>query len=276
MSLDAAVVAHYGQGDLLERIETALRAAGKDPARPAVDDLAGVDEFHARGREATIELAQWLPPALDGELLDIGSGLGGPARFLAASRGYRVVGVDLTPEYVAVANELSRRCGLGDQVRFLAGNALDLPFAAASFQAAYTQHVAMNIADKAGLYAEAARVLRPGGTVVIYDILQGPGGAVRYPTPWSADGSTSFLLDLAAMKEQLAAAGFAVLDERERRAESVAWFEARAAAAASGTLPPLGVHLLLGTVFREAFANLLANLKDGRVIPTYLRAVRLP
>ena len=104
MSLDAAVVAHYGKGDLLQRIEAALREAGKDPAQPAADDLAGVDEFHARGREGTIELAQWLPPALDTELLDIGSGIGGPARFLAATRGYRVVGVDVTPEDVEVAN----------------------------------------------------------------------------------------------------------------------------------------------------------------------------
>ena len=276
MSLDAAVVAHYGKGDLLQRIEAALREAGKDPAQPAADDLAGVDEFHARGREGTIELAQWLPPALDTELLDIGSGIGGPARFLAASRGYRMVGVDLTPEYVEVANELSRRCGLGDRVRFLTGNALALPFDPSSFAAAYTQHVAMNIADKPGLYAEAARVLRPGGTLVVYDILQGPGGAVRYPTPWSVDGRASFLLDLAGMKEHLIAAGFELLEHRERREESVAWFETRAAAAAAGALPPLSVRLLLGPVFKDAFANLLTNLKEARVIPTYLRAVRLP
>ena len=174
MKLDEAVVAHYGKGELLQRIEVALREAGKDPLHPSADELAGVDEFHARGREATVELADWLPPALDTELLDIGSGIGGPARFLAATRGYRVVGVDLTPEYVAVANELSRRCGLDDRVRFLTANALNLPFEPASFAAAYTQHVAMNIADKQGLYADAARVLRPGGSLVIYDILTPP------------------------------------------------------------------------------------------------------
>lgn len=275
MSLTDAVVAHYGRGDLLSRIETALRESGKDPEQPAIDDLAGVDEFHSRGREATIELADLLPAALDTELLDIGSGIGGPARFMAATRGYRVVGVDLTPEYVEVANELSRRCGLGAQVRFLAGDALKLPFENAGFAAAYTQHVAMNIADKAGLYREVARVLRPGGSLAIFDILQGPGGPVRYPTPWSADGTTSFLLDRTSLEQHLNAAGFTVELVRDRREESLAWFEARVAAAkAGGGPPPLSVRLLLGPDFAQAFATLVVNFREQRAIPTFVRAVR--
>lgn len=274
MTVAEAVVAHYGKQGLLERIDAALRESGKDPERLSADDLAGVDEFHSRGREGTVELAEWLPPTLDGELLDIGSGIGGAARFLAAARGYRVVGVDLTPEYVEVANELSRRCGLADRVRFETADALSLPFTPASFAAAYTQHAAMNIADKAGLYAEIARVLRPGGTLVIYDILQGPGGPVRYPTPWSADGSTSFMLDLPALERHLAAAGFAVLEYRDRREQSVQWFEARAAATASGTPPALSIRLLLGPMFAEAFANQAVNMREARTIPTYVRAVR--
>jgi ubiquinone/menaquinone biosynthesis C-methylase UbiE len=272
MSLQQAVVAHYGRGDLLARIEDGLRAAGKDPRHPTIDDLAPMDEFHARGREATAELAELLPPEVDTEVLDLGSGLGGPARFLAATRGLRVVGIDLTPEYVDVANELSRRCGLADRARFVAGDATDLPFPPASFAAAYTQHVAMNIEDKDALYAGVARVLRPGGAFVIYDILRGPGGQVAYPTPWSADGSTSFLVDLPALRDLLERHGFAIAEVRERGAESVAWFEARAKAAAG--LPPTGIHLLLGPLFEPAFKNLIANLLGGSVVPTFVRAVR--
>ena len=275
MTLANAVVAHYGKGDLLRRIETALRDAGKDPEHPSVDDLVGVDEFHSRGRDATVELAQLLPAAIDTELLDIGSGLGGPARFLAATRGHRVVGIDLTPEYVDVAGELTRRCGLADRVRFLTADAVDLPFADASFAAAYTQHAAMNVQDKKRLYAEIARVLRPGGTFVAYDILQGPGGAVSYPTPWSADGTTSFLVDPAGLRRHLADAGLDLLEERDRRAESLAWFKARAAAAAAkGGPPPLSLRLVLGPLFQDAFANLIANLEAATVVPTFVRAVR--
>lgn len=274
MRLAQAIVDHYALGDLLQRIEVALRESGKNPAQPTVDDLAGVDEFHSRGRQATVELADWLPASAPTEVLDIGSGLGGPARFLASTRGLRVVGIDLTPEYVEVANELTRRCGLADRARFLTANALDLPFDDACLAAAYTQHVAMNIADKAALYAEVARVLRPGATLVIYDILRGPGGPVQYPTPWSADGSTSFLVDLAELQELLGDAGFTVEKHRDRREDSVTWFEQRAAAAAGGTPPPMSIRLLLGPLFAPAFANLVANLRSSAVIPTMVRAVR--
>jgi len=272
MALNAAVVAHYGRGDLLARIEAGLRAAGKDPAHPTIDDLAPIDEFHARGREATVELAELLPSSVETEVLDVGSGLGGPARFLAATRGLRVVGIDLTPDYVTVATELSRRCGLADRVRFLTGDATDLPFPPASFAAAYTQHVAMNIADKPALYASVARVLRPGAAFVIYDILRGSGGEAVYPTPWSEDGSTSFLVDLAAMCHLLTRSGFTVEEHRERGAESLAWFEARAKLA--GGPPPTGIHLLLGPLFEPAFKNLVANLRSGSIVPTFVRAVR--
>jgi ubiquinone/menaquinone biosynthesis C-methylase UbiE len=272
MSLNDAVVAHYGRADLLDRIDAALRQAGKDPQRPTVDDLAPVDEFHARGREATKELLALLPKDVDTEVLDIGSGLGGPARYLAATRGLKVVGIDLTPAYVALAEELTRRCGLSDRVRFLQADATDLPFPAASFAAAYTQHVAMNIENKEALYAGVARVLRPGATFIVYDILQGPGGPVRYPTPWSADGSTSFLVDLPTLEGLLEAAGLRVVERVDRRAESLEWFEARAAAAASG--PPTGIHLLLGPLFAPAFKNLTDNLRESRVAPTLVRAVR--
>lgn len=274
MSLEEVVAAHYGRTDVMARIEAALRESGKDPAKPTVDDLAGVDEFHARSRDATVELADWLPAAVTTEVLDIGSGLGGPARFLAATRGLRIVGVDLTPDYVDAATELTRRCGLADRARFLTANALDLPFEDGAFAAAYTQHVAMNISDKTALYAEAARVLRPGATFVIYDILRGSGGTVLYPTPWSADGSTSFLVDPPELLRLLDQAGFAVEEHRDLREASATWFERRAAAAAAGKRPPLTIGLLLGQLFAPAFANLLANLRSGAVVPTMLRAVR--
>jgi hypothetical protein len=133
----------------------------------------------------------------------------------------------------------------------------------------------MNIADKPGLYREIARVVRPGGSLVIYDMLQGPGGPVRFPVPWSSDGTTSFLLDRESLGRHLADAGFDVVEHRDRREDSIAWFEARiAAAAAAGGPPPMSIRILLGSVFKEAFANLVANMREQRAIPTIVHAVR--
>jgi SAM-dependent methyltransferase len=269
----SAVAAHYAGRDLLTRLDDALRAAGKNPDRLTIDDLASIDEFHTRGRAATAELAAALPEAIDGEVLDVGSGLGGPARFLAARRSLEVVGIDLIPEYAAVAEALTRRCGLAGRARFLAGDALALPFPDARFAAACTQHVAMNIADKAALYAGIARVLRPGGSFVLHDVLQGPGGAVRYPVPWSRDAATSFLVDPPTLERLLLTAGFRVVEHRDRRAASVAWFEALAARAADRPRP-VGLHLLFGPLFTEMRRNLLANLREKRIVPTLVRAVR--
>ena len=182
------------------RIEAALRDAGKDPARPTLDDLAGwTSSTRAAGRPRS-SWPQLLPAAIDTELLDVGSGLGGPARFLAATRGYRVVGIDLTPEYVAVANELTRRCGLAGSGAVPDRRRARLPFADGRLRRRL--HAARGdeyrgqgrALPRDGARAPAGRHLR------IYDILQGPGGPVRYPTPWSADGTTSFLVDRAALE----------------------------------------------------------------------------
>jgi SAM-dependent methyltransferase len=276
MTLQTDVAAHYGRDDLLSYLDDALRRLGKEPGGVTVDDLAPVDEFHTRGREATEELAAALPAGIAGEVLDIGSGLGGPARFLAATLGLKIAGIDLTAQYVAIARELARRCGLDDRVRFLEADATRLPFASGSFAAAYTQHAAMNIRDKEALYAETARVLEPGAPFVIYDILQGPGGEPVYPVPWSMDGTTSFLVDLAALRSLLAGAGFEVLETRDRTPESIVWFEAMAArAAARSGPPPVGLHLLFGPVFAQMRDNLLLNMREARIAPTLVRTVRL-
>jgi SAM-dependent methyltransferase len=273
MAHRSAVAAHYAGHDLLARLDEALRAAGKDPDHLTIDDLAPADEFHTRGRAATEEVAAVLPGTVAGLVLDVGSGLGGTARFLAARRGLEVVGIDLSADYAAVAEALTRRCGLAGRARFLAGDALALPFRAASFAAACTQHAAMNIADKAALYAGIARVLRPGGSFVLHDVLQGPGGAVRHPVPWARDPATSFLVDPPTLEHLLAAAGFWIVERRDRRAASVAWFEALAARAAGGS-PPVGLHLLFGSLFAEMRRNLLVNLREERIVPMLVRAAR--
>jgi SAM-dependent methyltransferase len=189
----AAVAQHYGRGGLLARILGGLAEAGKDIERLSIDDLAPIDEFHSRRRLATEELARMLAPGAANQLIDIGSGIGGPSRYLAATYGCRVSGVDLTDEFVAVASELTRRTGLADRVDFRVGSALDLPFPPASFDLAWTQNVAMNIADRPRFYGEIARVLKPGGRLALQDVAQGPAGPVHFPVMWADTPSLSFL-----------------------------------------------------------------------------------
>jgi len=171
---------HYGRGGLVDRLLAALTEAGKDIDHLTIGDLAPVDEFHSRRRLATEELARLLAPTAADRVIDIGSGIGGPARYLATTYGCKVSGVDLTPEFVATAVELTRRTGMSERVDFRAGSALDLPFPDASFDLGWTQNVAMNIADRPRFYAEMHRVQKPGGRLAIQDVAQGPGGPVHF------------------------------------------------------------------------------------------------
>lgn len=261
-----AVTQHYsGTGEIVHAIADALRAAGRDLNDLSTADLAGVDEFHIRGREATMEIAEALGIGVGGVVLDIGCGLGGPARAMAEIRGCRVVGVDLTPAFCEAATALSRWTALDSLTSFRVGDATALPFADASFDAAMTIHVAMNIPDKPAMYREAHRVLRPGGTFVVYDVLQGEGGEVMFPVPWAREPSISHLATVAEMRAMLAAAGFELVDEHDSSERSLAWFETIAAAVASGNGSPVTFAAFLGDDFVEMARNQVVNLSDGRI-----------
>jgi ubiquinone/menaquinone biosynthesis C-methylase UbiE len=167
MPVEEVIARHYTSGNLLERIRRGLAAMGCDPDNPGIDDLKPVDEFHIGGVEATRDLLAQIGLGPASALLDLGSGLGGPARFIAASTGCHVTGIDLTEEFVATATALSGLTGLAGRTSFVTGSALDLPFAVASFDAATLIHVGMNLPDKPALFAGVARALRPGGTFAV-------------------------------------------------------------------------------------------------------------
>jgi SAM-dependent methyltransferase len=257
---------HYGRGGLLERLLAALREAGKDVEHLTIEDLAPVDEFHSRRRVATVELARLLAPTASDRVIDVGSGLGGPSRYLAHAYGCTVSGVDLTEEFVAVATELARRTGLAGRVAFHHGSALALPFPDASFDLAWTQNVAMNIADRARFYAELRRVLKPGGRLALQDVAQGPGGDVIYPAMWAETSAMSCLKTPEETRTLLEAAGFVVQVWHDNSEAALAEQEAeraRAAAPPAGR-PSLGIHLIVGSSFFEKARLGQRNLVERR------------
>lgn len=251
--------------DLEISILDVLAATGKDPDRLAPEDLSGVDEFHVRGRKATEELACALEPASGTRVLDVGCGLGGAARHLAKQYGCRVTGLDLNPAYCRAAEALTRRLGLDPLVSFVSGDATDLPFPDRYFDIVWTQHVAMAIADKERLYREFRRVLRPGGRLAIYDVVQGPGGEVHFPVPWAREPSASFLVTPEGLRELLEKGGFEAVTWRDVTEEGRRWFcQLRERIKKTG-LPPLGLQLLLGKEFAMMSKNQALNLEEGRI-----------
>jgi len=262
---DRSVGEHYGRGDLAERILEALSAAGKDPDDLTAEDLAPVDQFHIRGREATVELAHGAGITSGMRALDVGGGLGGPARTLASEFSCTVEVLDLTEEYCRVGEMLTARTGLGDLVSFRHGNALEMPYPDASFDVVWMQHSSMNIADKERLYEEIYRVLRPGGRLALHEIMAGPTSPVRFPVPYAREPSISHLHPPETALSLIATTGFIESSWVDETAAATEWFKQRLSVTAREGPPPLGLHLLLGPDFGEMFRNQVLNLSENRI-----------
>jgi MPBQ/MSBQ methyltransferase len=273
VDLEGAVTAHYAKSDLEARIEEGLLASGLDPRRLGPEDLAPVDEFHIGGRAATRHLVDKMALAPTNHVLDIGCGIGGATRYLASEIGCQVTGIDLTPDYVAVARTLAEWTGLGGAITYETASALAMPFEDGRFDAAITLHVAMNIEDRHGFYREVARVLERGAVFAVYDVMAGERKGLIYPVPWAETAATSYLASPAETAALLGEAGFDVEEVEDRTEFAIDFFRTRLASAADGP-PPLGLHLLTGANSRPKFENMLKNAEAGHVAPTVIIARR--
>jgi SAM-dependent methyltransferase len=272
MDTEQAVASHYTQGDFEIRLLAMLSAAGKDPDHLTADDLTPIEEFHIGGREATAALASQMQLRPGKHLLDVGSGIGGPARYFARAHGCTVTGIDLTDEFVSIATHLSARVGLADRVTFRQATALAMPFEPASFDGAYMLHVGMNIPDKSGLFAEIRRVLKPGALFAVYDIVRLADGDLAFPLPWSTVPDTSFVAPLDTYRGGLRTAGFAILAERSRSQFAIEFFRAmRARAAQAGSSQP-NLQSLMGVDAALKSKNLFDCLDRGLLAPTEIIA----
>ena len=274
MGAEERVAGHYSKAGLEQMILRAAAQAEKDPARLTAADLSAVDEFHVGGIEATRELAARMELRPGMRVLDVGCGIGGPARYFAGEQGCQVSAIDLTEDFVNSAKALTRIVKLEDKVEYRQGNALELPYEAGTFDRAYTIHVLMNVEDKAGVFREVRRVLKPDGCFAIFDIMRAGEGALQYPVPWASSEETSFVSDAKTYRSALEAAGFRVEAERDRGAFSVEFTERMMARVAQSGPPALGLHLLMGEKTPVLLRNVLTMMKQGvlTAMEVYARA----
>lgn len=276
MSYDKTVSDHYLHGSLLQSIEAALPGLGKSPDTVTIEDLAPVDEFHIGGRIATDKLIDQLDFNEQHHVLDVGCGLGGAARYVASRFNNRVTGIDLTAEYIETGNALCGWLSLENNVTLEHGSALEMPFEDNTFDGGYMLHVGMNIEDKALLFKEIYRVLKPGAYFGVYDVMRENEGDLSYPVPWASESSTSKLSSPDEYKQALNTAGFDVVNEDNRHAFALDFFnQLRAKTEASGGPPPLGLHTLMQESTLTKVGNMIANISNGTIAPVEI-IVRKP
>ena len=259
-----SVNAHYGISGILDSIIKALEESGKNIDSLQPSDLAPIDEFHTRGKESTIEITNLAQLESGHNVLDVGCGLGGSARYIANEYGCSVTGIDLTDEYIDVAKRLTDLVNLSDKVSFRQGSAIDLPFDSDSFDLVWTEHTQMNISDKSKFYGELSRVLKPGGRLVFHDVF----GTLKdpfYPTPWAEHEGLSSLFTQDEAKEVMEKSNLTIDKWRDTTKLSLQFFLDMLNKTSKSGSVPLGIHLLMGSTAKIKFLNQIKNLEEDRI-----------
>lgn len=263
-NLNENIAHHYLKEGLFENIVVRLKEQGIAMDKVSRADIAGVDEFHVRGAAVSKELANTID-LQDTQLLDVGCGLGGPCRMLAAEYGCQTMGIDLSNEFIRTANELSKLVNLDNQTTFIQGDAANLPFENHRFDVVWTQHVQMNIPDKNKFYSEIDRVLKPGGHFLFYDILKKGDRKVTYPMPWASTADLSFLFKMEEMDTVLTHLGFTKIQSVDQTQAGIAFFDALVAKLKAFGPPKIGLNVLMGESTKPKLMNLLTHLKEEKL-----------
>lgn len=275
MHSSSAIADHWSQVDAYDTIVSALRKMSQPLESLTIEDLAPVDHLHARGYPATVDLADRLPIAPGQRILDIGCGLGGPARYIAKRFQCHVTGIDITPSFVRAGNRLSALVRMESRVTIEHGDGERLPYSDAAFDGAYSQHVTMNVGNRDAFFAEAFRVLKPGAFFALTEHGLGAAGEPHYPLPWSEDGSDAYLVAPSQTRAMLERAGFEDIVVEDTGDKYLAAYRTAIERAERGELPPLGIHLLLGATAPEKTRNAARNIEEGRTHPIQVICRRL-
>ena len=268
------IVSHYENVDLYQRITDALQSAGKNLDAITVEDLVEVDEFHIGGIQATNDLLDQLYIGPETRVLDIGSGLGGPARHISSRYGAKLTGIDLTPGFVETATRLTDLCKL--DINFHVGSALDIPLEDGVFDLATLIHVGMNLPDKATLFTETARVLRTEGVFAVYDVMSIAKNHPNFPVPWASTKAGSFLEAPEKYRSAAEAAGFVLLAERARVEFALDFFKKLKADTEKIGPSQVGLHLVMGPDTPTKIKNMIDAIKDGWIAPVEMLFKKAP
>lgn len=259
----STVIQHYHRQDLYQKILHSLQQLGIEPENVTTSDLQAVDQFHVGGGESTLNLLQKFPLSPENLVLDVGCGIGGPCRMIANEFRCPVQGIDLTPGFVDAAIKLSQLVGLDHLTNFMVADALQLPFDDHQFDVVWTQHTQMNIADKQSFYGEINRVLKPGGKFIFHDLFQGTLGEMRYPVPWSEDGSHSFLISFDELDTMFTGWGFNRVYHSRKNEFALEFFRKSINLLEQSGKPPLGAQLVMGDSAPQKLKNMLYNFSNG-------------
>lgn len=270
MLRETTVAQHWAKGDVYALILSSLQKAGKSANELTVEELAPVDHFHARGFPATVELGDILPIEAGNHILDIGCGLGGPARYFAKRFDCRVSGIDITPGFVEAGNKLTALLGMEERVTITHGDGERLPYPDGTFDGAYAQHVTMNVADRGRFFSEAFRVLKPGAFFALTEHGLGPTGNPQYPLPWSEDGSGAYLVPPSETRSLLQMAGFESIIVEDTGPKYLSNYNQMIERAKQGALPPFGMHILMGETAPQKVRNAARNIEEGRTHPVQI------
>lgn len=266
--MEKEIAAFYATKTLIKQIESGLAKMGLSSKTVSQEDLSPIDEFHIGGRQATKQFFSQIPHLHVGQVLDIGCGVGGPARFISTLLDCDVMGLDLSSDYIKAGNILSKWVGLSERVHLQQGSATNMPFAPERFDAAYMMHVGMNIADKETLMENAFRVLRPGGYFAIYDVMKVGDATTTYPLPWAEAEQMDASTTPELYRKALIKAGFTLERETDRSEMAISFFDKVADADnRAKTLPPIGLNLLMGPSASQKVGNVARQIRNGLFAP---------